>query len=70
MNGRLRIRVLDGIQHTIEVMGFDDYAARPDLGHRLLWRILSFDLLSLGLFGLRPVSFEYAVAQPFLLRTL
>lgn len=67
LDERFCIGVLDNIQHPIKVVRFDDDLARPDLAHGLLGRVLAFDLLSLGLLGLRPVFLEDTIAEPFLL---
>lgn len=64
------IGVLDSIQHAIEVVRFDYDLARSDLAHRFLGRVLSFDLFSLRLLGLRPVPLEDAITEPLLLGTI
>lgn len=66
----LRIGILDGVQHGVEDMRPDDNVAASDLGHGLLRRVLPFQLFSFGLFRLRPVPLENAVAEPFLLGSL
>jgi hypothetical protein len=70
LDGSLCIGILDSVQHAIEVVRFDNDLARSDLAHRFLRRVLPFDLLSLGLLGLRPVSLEDAITEPFLLGTV
>lgn len=64
---RLCIWIFNGIDHSIKVMRFNDDLARSNLGHRFLGRILPFDLFSLRLLRLRPVSFENTVTEPLLL---
>lgn len=67
LNLRFCAWVFNGVNHSIEMMRFDDNLAWSDLGHGILGRILAFDKLALCLLGLRPVSFEDAIAQPFFL---
>ena len=70
LNGRLRIWILDGIQRGIKAVRLDDNMASSDFAHRILGGILALDLLPFGLLGLRPVSLEYAIAEPLLLGSL
>lgn len=46
----------------------DHDVAGPDFRHGLLGGILALDLLALRLLGFRPISHQYSVAKPFLLR--
>lgn len=70
LNGWLRIGILDGIEHSIKVVRFNDYFAWPNFEHRFFWGVFAFDLLLLGLFGLCPVSFKDSITKPLLFRPL
>lgn len=68
LNRWRRIRILDCVKHGVEKMRPDHDVAGPDFRHGLLGGILALDLLALRLLGFRPISHQYSVAKPFLLR--
>jgi hypothetical protein len=69
LNRWRRVRIFDGVQHSIEKVRPNGDIARPNLQHGLFGRIFAFNLLSLGLLGFGVVSLQNAVAEPFLLRS-
>lgn len=62
LNGRFGVGILDGVDHTIEMMGLDDNLARSDFRHRIFRRIFTFELLPFCFLWFCPISFEDAIA--------
>jgi hypothetical protein len=56
LNRWRRVRIFDGVQHTIEKVRSNRDVARSNFEHGLLGGIFAFNLLSFGLLGFGVVS--------------
>lgn len=66
LHSRFRIRIFDGVNHSVEMMGFDYDLAGSDLCHGIFRRIFSLELLPFSFLRFGPVSLENAITEPLL----